>query len=180
MAADEALGFEHKGIGSVLAQNRFVVPLNQREYSWEDEHVSELFRDLADAIAGRKNTYFLGTIVLTRGETDVPEVSDGQQRLATTTILLAAIRDYFIEHDDKTRAESIEQKYLKTTDLETTETVPKLRLNVDDNDYFRKAVISRPETRERKVTSKKGSHDKINQRQAQLAKLAVATWPLAF
>lgn len=158
---DETLGFEHKGIGSVLAQNRFVVPLNQREYSWEDEHVSELFRDLADAMAQHKNTYFLGTIVLTRGDSDVPEVSDGQQRLATTTILLAAIRDYFYEHSDKTRAESIEQTYLKTTDLETTETVPKLRLNVDDNDFFRKTVISRPDSKERRVAPKKGSHDKI-------------------
>ena len=33
-------GFEHKGIGSALAHNILAVPPNQREYSWEEEHVS--------------------------------------------------------------------------------------------------------------------------------------------
>ena len=162
MATDESLGFEHKGIGSVLAQNRFVVPLNQREYSWEEEHVSELFTDLSDAIAQNKSAYFLGTIVLTRPESgDIPEVSDGQQRLATTTILLAAIRDYFFNASDKKRAASIEQTYLKTTDLDTTEEVPKIKLNVDDHEFFRKLVLSSPDSRDRKTKPMRGSHEKI-------------------
>ena len=138
---DETIGFEHKGIGAVLSHNRLAVPLNQREYSWEQEHVEDLFSDFASAIADNRSTYFLGTIVLTRGTGDIPEVSDGQQRLATTTILLCAIRDYFKKAKDYKRAESIEQDFLKTTDLETTETVPKLKLNVDDNEFFKKYVI---------------------------------------
>lgn len=54
--------FEHKGIGTALSHNRFVVPLNQREYSWEEEHVTDLFQDFSNAIATNKATYFLGTI----------------------------------------------------------------------------------------------------------------------
>src|SRR3989304_5082896 len=96
--SSEEIGFEHKGIGEVLAHNQLQVPLNQREYSWEEEHVRDLFHDYANAIANQHGSYFLGTIVLTRGTGDVPEVSDGQQRLATTTILLAAIRNYFLEN----------------------------------------------------------------------------------
>lgn len=80
------IGFEHKGIGDVLAHNRLAVPLNQREYSWQEEHISDLFQDFANAITNNRGGYFLGTIVLTRGSGDIPEVSDGQQRLATTTI----------------------------------------------------------------------------------------------
>lgn len=105
----DEIGFEHKGIGAVIAHNRLAVPLNQREYSWKDEHVQELLTDFANAIANNKGTYFLGTIVLTRGESEIPEVSDGQQRLATTSILLAAIRDYFFKKGDTIRARSIEQ-----------------------------------------------------------------------
>lgn len=162
MAKEDTLGFEHKGIGAVLAQNRFVVPLNQREYSWEDEHVVELLTDLSDAIAQNKSAYFLGTLVLTRPEAgDIPEVSDGQQRLATTTILLGAIRDYFYRANDKARAASIEQTYLKTTDLETTEEVPKIKLNVDDHEFFRKIVLSAPDSNERKTKPTRGSHEKI-------------------
>lgn len=160
-ANGDTIGFEHKGIGAVLAHNRLAVPLNQREYSWEGEHVKELFSDFADAIAKNRATYFLGTIVLTRGESDIPEVSDGQQRLATTSILLAAIRDYFFENEDKKRAESIEQDFLKTTDLETTDTVPKLRLNVDDNEFFTRFIASSPDSEDRNVEPVKESHRRI-------------------
>ena len=90
------IDFDHVGIGTALTRNRFAVPLNQREYSWEDEHVLALFQDLANAIDKSKSTYFLGTIVLTPGHDGVLEVADGQQRLATTTILLGAIRDYCV------------------------------------------------------------------------------------
>lgn len=167
----DAINFEHIGIGTVLHHNRLVVPLNQREYSWEEEHVRELFEDFANAIANNKATYFLGTIVLTRGEGDIPEVSDGQQRLATTTILLAAIRDYFFRIEDKKRAESIEQDFLKTTDLETTETVPKLRLNVDDNEFFTKFITASPRTKERKTQPSKESHRRIKAAAELIAKL---------
>ena len=89
------INFEHKGIGAILSHNRLVVPRNQREYSWERDHVQELFQDFSNALVKSKGSYFLGTIVLTKGDGDNPEVSDGQQRLATTSILIAAIRDFF-------------------------------------------------------------------------------------
>ena len=60
MTQNEKLGFEHKGIGELLAHNRMVVPLNQREYSWKDEHVHDLFTDFSNAIA--KNVTLNGNI----------------------------------------------------------------------------------------------------------------------
>lgn len=165
---EEPIGFEHKGIGAVLAHNRLAVPVNQREYSWTEEHVSDLLADFSNAIANNKATCFLGTIVLTRGDSNIPEVSDGQQRLATTSILLAGIRDYFFRHGDKVRAESIEQSYLKTTDLETTAVVPKLRLNVDDNEFFTKFIIASPDSPDRNIQPGKDSHKRIT-RAADLA-----------
>jgi hypothetical protein len=167
-AANEKINFEHKGIGEILSQNRLAVPLNQREYAWEDEHVTDLFRDFANAIANNKATYFLGTIVLTRGVGDIPEVSDGQQRLATTTILLAAIRDYFHRNGDTTRAGVIESTYLTTTDIRTTAITPKLRLNVDDNAFFQNYVLATPGTTPRRTVPTKDSHKRIA-RAAQIA-----------
>jgi hypothetical protein len=158
---DDRIHFEHKGVGDLISQNRLVVPVNQREYSWEAEHVDDLFSDFANAIAKNKGSYFLGTIVLTKGGGEWPEVSDGQQRLATTTILLAAIRDYFYSRDDKVRAAAISQKYLCITDLKTTETAPRLRLNTDDNEFFRKYVISDPGSQDRAIKPSKDSHRKI-------------------
>ena len=61
----QKIQFDQKGIGAVLAHNRLAVPLNQREYSWENEHVEALFQDFENAISTGPVTYFLGTIVLT-------------------------------------------------------------------------------------------------------------------
>lgn len=141
--------FEHKGIGKALAHNRFVVPLNQREYSWEQEHVTDLLQDFSNAIATNRATYFLGTIVLTTNDEGNPEVCDGQQRLATTTILIAAIRDYFHERGDHRRVTSVENNFLSDIDVNTTATVARLTLNVDDNEFFRSRILSQPGTSER-------------------------------
>jgi uncharacterized protein with ParB-like and HNH nuclease domain len=154
------IGFEHRGIGDVLAHSRLVVPLNQREYSWEEEHVTDLFTDFANAI--NKGSYFLGCIVITRDPQGNPEeISDGQQCLATTTILFAAIRDYFYYNNDIDRARIIETDFLKTTDLKTTQNVPRLRLNVDDNEFFTKFVLSSPNDPSRKISPTKESHKRI-------------------
>jgi uncharacterized protein with ParB-like and HNH nuclease domain len=66
MAAGK-IGFEHKGVGEVLHHNTLAVPLNQREYSWEEEHVRDLIDDFSGAFAAHQPVYFLGTIVLTGG-----------------------------------------------------------------------------------------------------------------
>lgn len=154
---EQTIVFEHKGIGAVLAHNRLRVPLSQREYAWEDEHVQELFSDFAGAIENDPPTYFLGTIVLTKGDEELPEISDGQQRLATTTILLASIRDYLKETKDAARATSVEQEFLSTTDFATTEVLPRLRLNVDDNEFFKRFVVEGDHA----VQAKKESHQRI-------------------
>lgn len=161
-AKDGKIHFEHKGIGRVLRDHRVAVPPNQREYSWLDEHISTLFQDFANAIANNQATYFLGTIVLTRGEGEVPEVSDGQQRLATTTILLAAIRDHFARKGDNLRVQSM-QPFLMEIDLASTDNVPKLKLNIDDNEFFRKFVLLPPDDPGRKVNPTKVSHELIQQ-----------------
>ena len=155
------INFELKGIGQILAQNRLVVPLNQREYAWEKDHVKELFQDFSNALAKGKGGYFLGTIVLTKGTRDNPEVSDGQQRLATTSILIAAIRDYFAEQNDSKRAGAIADEFLRTVDRKTTDTVSKLRLNVDDQEFFRKAIISDFGADDRNFPPTKQSHKRM-------------------
>ncbi len=76
----------------------FSIPGYQRPYSWGTEQAGELLDDLLAVMGSGSGTveesdpYFLGSIVLIKGETADAEVIDGQQRLTTLTILLAAIR----------------------------------------------------------------------------------------
>jgi len=137
--SENQIGFEQLGIGSVLRQNLLVVPPNQREYSWTDKEITTLLQDFARAVVEGERGYFLGTIVTIPRQSGKLEVVDGQQRLATTAIFLSEIRDYLMGKED-ILGESITNEFLTGIDRAKRERVPKLQLNLDDNDYFRARI----------------------------------------
>lgn len=151
--------FELLGIGTLLSRARFKVPLNQREYAWEEKQVSEFFDDIKNASSKQQTSYFLGTILLTSGE--IPLIADGQQRLATATMLLAAIRDWFFLHDEFKDADSIDQDFLNIYDRSIRGDAPRLTLNLQDREFFSKFVLSLPNTEERNIQPAKDSHFRI-------------------
>jgi len=55
---------------------------------------------------------FLGTVVLTKTKEGHFEVVDGQQRLATTSMLFAVIRDILVGMNEGRLAGGIEETYL--------------------------------------------------------------------
>ena len=132
--AQSQIAFEQLGLGGVLKQSRLFVPLNQRDYAWTEREVTTLFQDFAKAIVDEP-AYFLGTIVTIPRKSGALEVVDGQQRLATTAILLAAIRDYLVGHDQML-VEAINNEFLTGIDRSRRVRIPKLSLNIDDNEYF--------------------------------------------
>ena len=71
----------------------YVIPSYQRPYAWTPDQAGELFDDLiAFFQAEQEEGYFLGSIVLIKTEDSAySQVIDGQQRLTTLTILLAAM-----------------------------------------------------------------------------------------
>ena len=129
------IAFQEFGIAGVLRQYRLEVPPNQREYSWTDKQVVRLFEDLTKAIDTDPAEYFLGTIVTISRSHEVLEVVDGQQRLATTAILLCEIRNY-IRTTEKLIAERIDNLFLTEIDPDRRERTNKLTLNLDDNEFF--------------------------------------------
>ncbi len=83
-----------------------VIPLFQRPYSWEEKDWTTLWTDLmAQYEEEDRNSHFMGAIV-TVPVRSVPVgvgkhmVIDGQQRLTTLSLLLAAIRDLASEAGD--------------------------------------------------------------------------------
>ena len=81
---------------------QYKIPPYQREYSWQKAEWEDLFQDLVEA----DGAHFLGTII-TLNQTDdaaaksVLELIDGQQRMTTLTLLLAAIYSVLKEHEDE-------------------------------------------------------------------------------
>jgi len=152
-------------LGHILKDKLLSMPINQREYAWTTEkHVPDLLSDLANAIA-LKEEYFLGSVVVTNPDSVDGRnlVIDGQQRLATTTMVIAAIRDYFVANKDVTRAGIIENEYLFSQDSRTLDTIPHLILNRVDHEYFRRRILSRPDHPDRQVKPTAESHDLIDE-----------------
>jgi hypothetical protein len=139
--AESEIGFAQLGLGSILKQNRLAVPPNQREYAWELKYVRTLFQDFSREMDGEDRLYFLGTIVTIPRLQGVLEIVDGQQRLTTATILLAAIRDYLYP-TERELAESIDSDFLTIFNRQTRTREARLRLNVVDNEYFRQRLTN--------------------------------------
>lgn len=81
---------------------QFVIPIYQRNYSWTEDQCRQLWTDLLRTGRLKEVTaHFIGSIVyVERGLSNVVQqeallVIDGQQRLTTSTLLIAALAKHF-------------------------------------------------------------------------------------
>lgn len=118
------------------------VPRYQRPYAWTKENAGLLLDDLLDAMGAgsaaveQTDPYFMGTVVLIKEE-DKPlsDVVDGQQRLTTLSILLAALRDTLED------GSGLKQWILVEANVFTkTEAQYRLTLRERDAQFFREHV----------------------------------------
>lgn len=159
--ATTGLNFEERGIANAIAQNILRVPLSQRSYAWTADEVQTLLDDLHRAFEAGESIYFLGMIVLTRGPKRQWEVADGQQRLATTSILIAAVRDYLLELGDQEGAQKYQSSYLLDYDPRKRDSTPKLYLNFEDHDYFLGQMLKPPADRVDFTGQQFTSHERL-------------------
>ncbi|MBU4213496.1 MAG: DUF262 domain-containing protein, partial [Actinobacteria bacterium] len=125
--------FGHDQLGHILADYLLEVPRFQREFSWDERNVTEYLGDLAEA--RRKNVdYFMGTVVFARpdAEDGRRQIVDGQQRLATTAILLIAVRDLLQEYGRLRQAEEVEKRFLRGYVISADDDVERLILSASD------------------------------------------------
>ena len=135
-----------KTVGDLLSTTspRIIVSDYQRDYSWTESEADVFFRDLlafSDRYPDRNidtQEYFLGSMVLVTGGAD-HLILDGQQRLATATILLSVIRDY-LDRYDKNASIRLSQKYMYDNDDATGARWYKLTLNRYDSEFFRREI----------------------------------------
>ena len=91
----EAIKASEQNLDKVFCNDyMFEIPYYQRPYAWTTEEVGELLDDLLFAMdKDAEAPYFLGSIVLIKGDSPDSKVIDGQQRLTTLTILLCTMRE---------------------------------------------------------------------------------------
>ena len=134
---------EEMRLGPLLeGPKQYVVPYFQRAYSWRRRQWTTLFDDILELYElGSRSSHFLGSMVLLAEHNEaepVPHtlVIDGQQRIVTLSLFLAAIRDI----SDSDFADRLHEKYL----INDGQSVKVLTTH-GDRDAFRTVIQTRKE-----------------------------------
>lgn len=112
---------EFKAIPRTIAdtldlKRKYIIPRFQREYSWENDELQELWEDLLECLSLREkhlfpNEYFIGTLVLVGDDDDNMNIEryvvDGQQRLMTITIAFAVLSELFKQKGEQTLSNKV-------------------------------------------------------------------------
>ena len=101
------------------SDKRFIIPIYQRNYSWQIKQCQQLYEDLKKLIVEPKTPHFFGSIVSSNMENGNREdylIIDGQQRLTTISLLLIAIvnllKNNQLQVDDEKLCEKITKRHL--------------------------------------------------------------------
>ena len=130
-------------VGRLLMENRFFVPTHQRDYRWDQDRVKKLLDDITEAMDRNDRFYFVGLMVFMHSADGRLRVLDGQQRLATTIILLSAIRAWFaVSEGGSTTVTSIQSDFIGRSEYGSTVMSPKLSLNLNNDQRFQKYVVN--------------------------------------
>ena len=74
------------------SDKRFIIPLYQRNYDWNEENCKQLFSDLMTLHNSGRKSHFFGSIVSTvQTGTEDRYIIDGQQRITTVSLILIAL-----------------------------------------------------------------------------------------
>lgn len=134
----------------------FSIPQYQRAYAWEEEpHLVAFLDDLRQQAATRRNnpekSYFLGTLLLHEVGSGRVDVVDGQQRLTTSVVFIAAaLRQH--EENPLASADGFNFKVLRNYFIyNEIEERQKFRTIDEDNPFFRSSILG--------LTNDESSHD---------------------
>ncbi|MBC7481520.1 MAG: DUF262 domain-containing protein [Rhizobacter sp.] len=127
----------------------YTVPPYQRDYSWTEEQWEDLWTDIQD-LAGRPDeTHYMGALVV-EGRSDREfAVIDGQQRLATLSLLVLAVigrlqdlaQDGVDADGNRQRADALRARFIGEKDPASLVESSKLTLNDSDNAFYQDYLV---------------------------------------
>jgi len=131
---EESFKSERKNIGELFAGTiRYEVPSHQRDFSWGKDEIEDFWNDLISST--QEKDYFFGSMIFqSSSDRKIKIILDGQQRLITITVLLAAIRDIFYNLKEIESAQDINQHFI--IDKYLKREIKKLTLNLRNKDFF--------------------------------------------
>ena len=135
---------ENKTFAEVMSNGRrYSIPPFQRDYSWEESQLEELWQDIEQMLTTQMQ-HFMGYLVFQTDDNKAFHIIDGQQRLTTISLLILAALHAFqqmIKNDNdkennEKRLTSYHQNYFGVLDTVTLQNSLKLELNRHNNSHF--------------------------------------------
>jgi Protein of unknown function DUF262/Protein of unknown function (DUF1524) len=125
------------------------VPPYQRDYSWTEEQWEDLWADLTELAGLPNETHYMGALVVESQSDREFAVIDGQQRIATLSLLVLAVIGHLqamagaaIEPDaNRERAAALRAKFIGEKDPASLVEASKLSLNATDNAFYQDYLV---------------------------------------
>jgi hypothetical protein len=127
----------------------FRVPRYQRDYSWKEEQWEDLWNDIRDLQQDRRESHYMGALVV-EGESDREfSIIDGQQRLATLSLFALAVIARLerigsggpeVERNQE-RARALRGRFIGEKDPASLIESSKLTLNHTDNAFYQDYLV---------------------------------------
>ena len=138
------------------------VPAFQSDYSWEEEQWEDLWNDIAELRLKGSERHYMGALVVEAKTDREFTIIDGQQRIATLTILALAVIAHLrqmarvgIDPAANTeRAQGLRNKFIGEKDAASLVESSKLYLNETDNAFFQDYLVQLREPRNPRGLSK--------------------------
>lgn len=83
-------GMEQISIATIFEEDKYIIPIYQRDYAWIKEDREALVEDFEKLDC---TDYFLGSLIVKKQDDEAYEVVDGQQRLTTLFMLLSILNN---------------------------------------------------------------------------------------
>jgi len=153
MARINLLDTRTTSFGDLIGNGKiYRVPPFQRDYSWSEENWEDLWQDVKALHTNPDSSHYMGALVLQSSDTSDKEftVIDGQQRLATLSIIAIAVIDKIqklVDREEEAEANQERQEILKRTylsdrDPRSLRYSSKLLLNENNNDFYQSNLIN--------------------------------------
>ncbi len=153
MARIHLLETRTTSFGDLIGNGKtYRVPPFQRDYSWQLENWEDLWQDILGLQANPEASHYMGALVL-QNSGQSPKaftIIDGQQRIATLSILAIAVIDHITQlaasqaegEANRERQEILRRTYLSDHDPRSLRYSSKLILNENNDDFYQSNLIN--------------------------------------
>ena len=127
----------------------YFVPPYQRDYSWRQEQWEDLWNDISDMLSPEDSRHYMGALVVEAQSDRRFVVIDGQQRLATLSVLALAVIDALLElaasgvdaEENRARARELRNRFIGEKDPASLVESSRLNLNETDNGFYQDYLV---------------------------------------